>query len=255
MLSYKTNNRYAKTTIVVSINRQVSFNLVKKIIQPIDANLDDADVQVSHPVAGDDVLGKLMAQCTLQEGLSEVYSELLSNRVAGSIDSTSSEIYIKPLSMTKVQIPVTFNELSTGFPMAIPIGYIKDNQYVLNPRYASEAATQPLDEGSSVVFVANNDNPENFMWLEPAFNASREVATSSDNETLTKLEEVTEPKQVLVLGSGYKAAVVVREMTDFLPAGSSITCVESIKDDINGRNKNIEIIYWPSGNIQALLKR
>lgn len=237
------DNKNSAVKMVAELSRPISLSLINSISQ----NSFTVNNGTFLPVLSSSILGKLLAQCALQPGLSNVYRELFSFRHTDDIDrKISSEIYTVRLGEAGISEPIRFDQMY--FERSIPIGYRQKNKEpVLNPGWNSDEASVLLLPSDSVICIACRREDVKGISL---FHDPVEVKLVPAEET----EVEVEPQKALILGTGYKASVVVNELSLFLPAGSTIVCSSPLKN-IQVTRKDIRIDTWNLSDIQDTLYR
>jgi ion channel POLLUX/CASTOR len=221
--------------IVVEISQPAYLRFIEGIIA-----VDSKHNNIKHyPIVMTEIFGKILTSCALQPGMSKVYDELFSYYRSGNYNgTTTSEIYLRSLSSFGIKERVKFEDLIFGFDQALPIGFKKVGENsVLNPHVKLNETEIYLDPADELIYIADDDRV--LTYVEPSNLPTMEVMTDLKNQ------EAFEKRNVLVLGSGFKAELVVNELCKFLDTGSEITCsgiIESrIKTTLNNHKDNGEI--------------
>lgn len=154
-----------------------------------------------HVINQYDFIARIMAQSCLQPGLERVYREILSFQ--------GNEIYLNRLHRLGQFENCTFEDILYAFPDAIPVGYVKDRNIILNPDHKDKTPLEPYD---FLVYLSSGYSLKTGNSLKPPI----EVNLSD----LSPLE--TKPLKILVVGEGAKLAEVVRHLLDYVPDGSEI---------------------------------
>lgn len=196
-----------------------------------------------------EILGKILTSCALQPGLSEIYNELFSYYHSGKHNgSETSEIYFRTLASFGINQNVRFEDLIFGFDQAIPIGYKKVGE---KPIIGGENKTILLTPDDDLIYIA--DDERELTYIEPSKLPQIGLMPNIKNK------DAFERKNILVLGTGFKAEIVVKELFEFLDAGSEITCsnsmevrIQSIRDN-HMSNDEIKLHYHDMKKIDSIL--
>jgi voltage-gated potassium channel Kch len=182
----------------------------------IVAELNDPEnVEVARIVGRDEVevvltgtlIARITAQTSRQSGLSVVYTELL--------DFAGDEIYLKA---EPALIGKTFGEALLAYEDAAVIG--------LCPGGGSPKLNPPMDTqiqvGDRIVAIAEDDDRIRLSGLtdpeidEAAIRVARPVQLT--------------PQQVLILGWNCRTPLVINELDQYVPPGSTITVIADVAD-------------------------
>lgn len=171
---------------------------------------DGKNIELARSIGGDEIevlktneiLGKVLAQTSRQNGLASIYNELFS--------FDGAEIYV-------VEIPElygkTFGQSLFYFPTCVPIGLKKKGQRAkVNPPMET-----PVEEGDQIVVVAEDDST---IYYEDMKVEEKEYTLPSGREKLAKRAE-----KYLIFGWNDKCENIVREYDDYLAKGSKIDIV------------------------------
>jgi voltage-gated potassium channel Kch len=192
--------------ITKSPNRRAEpYHIVAEIYNP--ENFDVAKMVGGDEVeliAVGDLVARIMAQTCRQSGLSIVYTELL--------DFGGDEIYFKAEpALVGHTVADAMNSFQTATVMGIRTG---DGASKLNP---------PLDTvigaDDQLIFVAADDSSIHYHGRDG-------VAV---DESLIKTGTVTvgSPEHTLILGWNWRTPAVIRELDNYVAAGSQVTVVSS----------------------------
>ena len=168
----------------------------------------------------EDFISRILAQCSVQPGLSHVYAELL-------LQGAGHEIYTEPLARHRSMHGTSFGDASRRFGKAIPIGIVRapvgggdiggDEQVLLSP--ADDELLQPTD---SVVLIANSrgDTKPGRMRAKP-----RMPKPAADDEgATTAAKPLSEaPPKILFLNLDPSMNNMLAQIDEVAPKGSSIT--------------------------------
>lgn len=162
------------------------------------------------PVHADDILAKVMVQCSRTEGLAQVYQEILSFEGA--------ELYFYD---DHDAVGLTFGELVYHFDDGIPVGLRhSDGALELNP-----AMDTTIGDGDDLLVLAQDDST--IAWADT-------VLRRRQNPSIPDLGGERTVEQILVMGWSAKGAIVVRELDEYLAPGSVIHVISRRGSDIAG---------------------
>jgi len=234
--------------IVVEISQPAYLKFVEGII-----TVDSKNKIKHYPIVMTEIFGKILTSCALQPGMSNIYDELFSYHSSGKYNGTdTSEIYLRSLSSFGIKEKVKFEDLIFGFDQALPVGFKKVGEDpVLNPRVELNENAIYLDPADELIYIADDDRV--LTYVEPSDLPTTEVMTDLKNQ------DAFEKKNVLVLGSGFKAELVVNELCEFLDVGSEITCSDIIEARIKATRNNhksngeIKLHYHDMKKIDSIL--
>lgn len=236
----KETNKSSAGNIVLEVTRPISLSLIEGILPSIKYN--GQLTSNFFPILSSDLIARIITQCALQPGLSNVYRELFSYFQADD-QTDSSEIYVTPLKRFKIDTDRTFNELFFSFPSSILIGYIKEGELpVINPK--NEEGNILLDvDRDQLVFIT--DGEDSIIYRE-----DYRFKTSSESRLKQELRIFY---NVLVLGKGYKASVIIKELSNYLNSGSSITCSKHFEEKV--ASSKISYSFWDMVDFEQLLNQ
>ncbi len=175
---------------------------------------EDDNMEAARLVGGDeavlvqpgDLIARVTAQTCRQSGLSAVYTELL--------DFDGAEIYF---SEQPALVGKTYREVIFSFADSTVIGlFTADELALVNP---------PMDTvvraGDRVMAIAEDDDTVR-MSTGPL---------PSVNSSLVRTAELQpgKPERTLILGWNEKAELIIRELDNFVPAGSAVTVVSTVE--------------------------
>lgn len=171
---------------------------------------EDENMEAARLVGGDeavliqpgDLIARVTAQTCRQSGLSAVYTELL--------DFDGAEIYFSEQSKLTGK---TYREAVFGFADSTVIGlFRKDGTVLINPPMETLIGT-----GDQVMAISEDDDTLK-LSDGPAPTINPELIRSGQ-------EQAQAPERTLILGWNDKAALIVRELDNYVPEGSAITVV------------------------------
>jgi len=233
--------------IILDILQPTSISLMRGILPEFN---EKSKLSVI-PVLTQRVIGRVIAQCALQPGLSEIYQDLFSYKDIEGLEG-NFEVYSLTLQEAGIDEPMVFEELLEFFPDIILIGYISDGnrRAVVSPPWGSPEAEYKI-------------NPQHDRLLLFA-ESSQQVFCRNDNDYKVEVSvpacrptSIFESMSVIVYGTGFKAMVVVQGLLEHLPPGSRITCTQQLKEKLAKANlkdtSGIGISYVDMEEIENLL--
>ncbi|MEM1032266.1 MAG: hypothetical protein AAGN82_18110 [Myxococcota bacterium] len=147
-------------------------------------------------LAADRLVGCLLAQSALHEGLSDVFAELMMDHDGCMLRIAEDDALVG----------VPFSELAARFPRAIPIGLVRPEKATFVPRLLPAPGAR-VREGEAVVLVARTH--DDVVPLRAAASPQRPAFDPDDDFAATVADEAgqdlvargpTSPPRVLVLG-------------------------------------------------------
>ncbi len=172
---------------------------------------EEANMEAAHLVGGDeavlvqsaDLIARVTAQTCRQSGLSAVYTELL--------DFDGAEIYFSEQSAL---VGKTYRDAIFSFSDSTALGiFTASEEALVNP---------PMDtiiqRGDRIMVIAEDDDT---IRLSSPSEADRAAIRSAGERTTTA-------ERTLILGWNDKAEMIVRELDNFVPAGSEVTVVGTV---------------------------
>lgn len=184
--------------------RPEPYRIVAEVRRPESAGIARliAGDQV-HLLQEDELLARIIAQTCRQSGLSVVYQELL--------DFAGQELHVEDVPAL---LGRTFGEAVATMVGAIPIGVVRDGQARLNP-----PPDAVIDPGDRLVVLAEDHG------------AARLGApvTDVDAGAIVPFHEVTAtPERTLILGWNTRGVAVIRELDQYVAAGSEVLVVSAL---------------------------
>ena len=201
-----------KSVLAITNNperREDSYHIVAEI-------RDAHNLEAAHLVGGKeavfvqgaDLIARVTAQTCRQSGLSVVYTELL--------DFDGAEIYFTPAGGLSGR---NYREVLSSFEDSAVIGLMRsDGEVLINP-----AMGTLLIAGDQIIAISEDDDT-----LVPSKTAPPAPDTSCIVEGL-KTEPV--PERTLILGWNEKTEAVIRELDNYVAAGSKITVIRAWSED------------------------
>jgi Trk K+ transport system NAD-binding subunit len=171
------------------------------------------------------VIARVTAQTSRQSGLSLVYTELL--------NFGGDEIYFKEEPSLSGK---TFGDTLIAYADSAVIGIQQaDDAIKLNP-----PMDMRLAPGDKVIAVSADDDTIKLSGL-----STPPVQTSLIHNSSRR--EAPQPEKGLLIGWNESAAIIVRELDNYVPKGSTVTVVadESYQDDVKrcSKLKNQKLIF------------
>jgi len=180
--------------------KQGKYNIVAEIRDPKNLEIaklvgkDEAEI-----ILIGDLISRIIAQTCRQSGLSVVYNELL--------DFDGAEIYIKNEAASHGK---KYSEVLSLYNNCSIMGIIPENSpAMLNP--PMDRVIKSTDE---LVIIAGDDSD-----IRP----SGENAIQIHTDAITDRKEVIlSPERTLLLGWNWRAPVIIRELDNYVPDGSTV---------------------------------
>ena len=201
-----------KSVLAITNNperREDSYHIVAEI-------RDAHNLEAAHLVGGKeavfvqgaDLIARVTAQTCRQSGLSVVYTELL--------DFDGAEIYFTPAGGLSGR---NYREVLSSFEDSAVIGLMRsDGEVLINP-----VMDTLLIAGDQIIAISEDDDT-----LVPSKTAPPAPDTSCIVEG-SKTEPV--PERTLILGWNEKTEAVIRELDNYVAAGSKITVIRAWSED------------------------
>ncbi len=158
----------------------------------------------AHWVLGDDLIGRITVQSCRQSGLSVVYSELL--------DFGGDEIYF---TEQPALYGTTYFDAQLAFADAAVMGIVKGGKVQLNP--SPDAIYQA---GDQLIVIAEDDGA--IRLATPGVPDATAISTSQG--------PAAHPERTLVLGYNSGLQGMLRELDQYVPAGSSVTVLADVEE-------------------------
>jgi voltage-gated potassium channel Kch len=157
----------------------------------------------AHWVLASDLISRITVQSCRQSGLSVVYQELL--------DFDGDEIYF---TVQPSLVGSSYLEAQYAFADAAVIGLSTAAGVTMNP-----AADTTLSEGDQLIVIASDDSA---IKLSPRGAADSSVIA-------TAKVPAGKPERTLVLGYNSGLHALLRELSEYVPAKSSVTVVADVE--------------------------
>lgn len=174
----------------------------------------------AHWVLGSEVINRITVQSCRQSGLSVVYSELL--------DFDGDEIYFteQPALYGK-----TYFDAQLSFVDATVIGMVKAGVVQLN---STPEAT--YEAGDQLIVIAEDDSA-----IRLAAPGEVDAAPINTSKAVTP-----QPERTLVLGYNNGLKGMLRELSEYVPAGSIVTVVADVEEPAFAKYDNLAITFQRS---------
>jgi voltage-gated potassium channel Kch len=171
---------------------------------------DEKNMEVAHIVGQDeaklilsgDIIARITVQTCLQVGLSIVYTELL--------DFDGDEIYLQEEPQL---VGKTFGEALFAYQHCSVIGLRQAKGGVkVNPPMETL-----IQQGDQIIAIAEDDDKVIFSGFSHVKIDEEAIRQTSD--------EVSQPKRILILGWNKRGGTIVRELDNYIAAGSFLKIV------------------------------
>jgi voltage-gated potassium channel Kch len=198
-----------KTTLALTNNPSRGaepFHIVGEIQDP--QNLEAANLvgkDEAHWVLASDLISRITVQTCRQSGLSVVYTELL--------DFDGDEIYFSEQPSLAGK---TYFETQLAFADSTVMGLVKGDEVLINP-----SADTLYEAGDQLILIAEDDST---IRLGSTPTAVDVAAISSAKVPANK------PEHTLVLGYNSGLDAMVRELSEYVATGSTVTVVADVDD-------------------------
>jgi voltage-gated potassium channel Kch len=197
-----------KTTLALTNNparRPDPYNIVTQIINPRNLSVINmlGKKDHIHAVLTGDLIARVTAQTSRQSGLSLIYTELL--------NFGGDEIYFKAEPSLSGK---TFSDALSAYEDSAIIGLQQaDGSIKLNPPMETR-----ITPGDKLIAIAADDDTIKLSGLTNAPIQSNLIRSSSMHEEAPR-------EKALLIGWNDAAAVIVRELDNYVPKGSTVTIV------------------------------
>jgi len=170
-------------------------------------------------VLSNDLIARITVQTCRQTGLSVVYKELL--------DFDGDEIYFEdePKLVGK-----TFGETLFAYESGAVMGFMRGEKVSINPPHETR-----IESGDKIIVIAADDD-------QIKLSESNDF-TIDESAIRQSVGAMSEAERVLILGWNKRGAVIVRELENYVAAGSSLTIVTdgaNPRDELNGIEANLQ---------------
>ena len=176
----------------------VVAEMVDDANRDIAETLNGGEVTIVSP---DEMLAKIIVQCSRTRGLSTVYREVLSFRGA--------ELYFHPFDLPR---PLPFRDVLRHLPDGVPIGLrTTDGVLEIHPE-----SSRPVVPGEDLLILAEDDSTIELLEDELVQGQVRPA---------TGVVGARAVERCLLIGWTDKTATIVRELDDYVAPGSSVDIV------------------------------
>ena len=210
-----------KTALALTNNpnrRDGDYHIVGEIQDP--ANLEAARLVGKHEaswVLANDLISRVTVQTSRQSGLSVVYTELL--------DFGGDEIYFTEQESLEGQ---SYFETQLAFAEAAVMGIVTDGTVHINP-----PADTIYNKGDQLVVIAEDDSTIRIAGTGTVVNSA----------ISTRVSPAPEPEQTLVLGYNDSLHAMLRELSEYVAPGSSVTIVADVDQPEFAEYPNLSITF------------
>ena len=181
--------------------RKEPFQIVAAIRNP--RNYDIAKISGKKEAAWlitSDIIARVIAQTSLQPGLSVVYDDLFT--------FSGQEIYIKDIPNP---LEMTFGQVLQASETDTVIGVLTvDQRIILNPPFDKTIAP-----GERLIVIASDDEPIKF--IQDGLHIIQEEMIVHGKVAPMK------SKEILILGWNWKGSKILHELDHYVPRGSEVT--------------------------------
>jgi len=209
-------NRRAEPYHIVAEIRAEKNMEIARIVGQTEAKL----------ILSGDIIARITVQTCLQVGLSTVYTELL--------DYDGDEIYLQAEPQL---VGHTFGEALLAYEHCSVMGMrLAAGNVKVNPPMETV-----IESGDKLVIIAEDDDKVIFSGLSPIKFAESEIRQG--------VEDAPHPERILILGWNNRGATIVRELDNYVAAGSFLKVVadateaEILGSGINQNLQHLEIEF------------
>lgn len=194
------------------------------------------------PIDSKKIVSEIVAQSSLQKGLSKIYEELL------KFHKTDNEIYFVNASYFRIlrKGNLKFKEILNFFKDSCSIGFFDNNKnkIIINPLadlYYSEYVIQPKDQ---LIFIARN---------KKMIKIDEHGITNRKNEMKFQQNKELElyKSRTLIFGNNETLPFIVDELGKYVGDGSTITIATKLSDENLNKLKN-NISKYSNNNKQKI---
>jgi len=210
-----------KTALALTNNprrKTEKFHIVGELES--SANLEAATLVArdeAHWVLGDDLIGRITVQSCRQSGLSVVYSELL--------DFEGDEIYFteQPALYGK-----SYFDAQLAFSDSTVMGVVNAAGVQLNP-----PADEIYESGDKLIVIAEDDSA--IRLTRPGIPDAAAVSKSKSAKSA--------PERTLVLGYNAGLQRMLKELSEYVAAGSTVTVLADVATPVFQKYDNLAIEF------------
>ena len=214
------SDSFSLKTALAILNGRVPNSDPFKIVAEIrdEQNLEVAELigkgQVTW-IHAEEIISRLIVQTSRQSGLSTVYSDLL--------DFEGNELYLKPAASLST---LSYQEAALSQVSSCLVGLVRNGQVILNPK-----ADSFIEESDELILLALDDDS---IQYGP-------VATFNEKSITARMERNLVPEKTLILGTCNTLNLILAEINDFSPKGSSVKIVNLSTPELRSRQKKIKV--------------
>ncbi|KAL1510952.1 hypothetical protein AB1Y20_005779 [Prymnesium parvum] len=168
-------------------------------------------------ISPSDFVSRVLAQCTIQPGLSDVYEEIL-------LQGKGSELYAIPLKQFSFMHGVSFGEVWRHFPRATPMGVLRRTAGGGTSLHLAAPSSFVLKEDDKLVLLAGDQKHVKPHRL-PVRGSSREKLESLSTEAQGKTVLAHPRQSVLVLNWNERTPDFIEKMDVYCARGTRITLI------------------------------
>ena len=197
-----------KTALAITNNpnrKADEYHIVGEVQEP--TNMEAAKLvgrDEAHWVLASDLISRITVQSCRQSGLSVVYTELL--------DFDGDEVYF---SAQPSLAGKTYFDAQLSFSDSSVFGLVKGGTVFLNP-----SADTVIELGDELVVIAEDDST--IRLTEPGTADEAAISDSVDGRV--------EPERTLVLGYNPGLLAMVRELSEYVAPGSSVSVLADVDE-------------------------
>ena len=186
-----------------------------------DEVAQDADGFGSYAeVYPEDFISRILAQCSVQPGLSHVYAELL-------LQGAGQEIYTEPLSSHRAMHGKSFGKASRRFSSAIPVGVVRqtpgggEEEVLLSP--PDEMLLESTDSMVLIAKARKDARPGGLRRMPRP--ARTRAAAAGEEEAVAEVTPAAKvrPPKILLLNLDPTMGDFIDQIDEVAPKGASIT--------------------------------
>ena len=205
-------------------------SIIAELCNPLDIDLIINQVKLHEkkihflPLNSNRIIAEIIAQTSVQKGLSTVYNELL------KFNKTDNEIYfIKASLFHSGKKGYNFKDLLNMFHGACLIGLLDklNDRLLINPLTINEYSDYIIKSDDELVFIAKNKKNIKFRKKKNNFN---------NHNTSTLPDETSLPyTNTIIFGCNNKITNIIGELENYVRKDSGLIIVADITDeDIKG---------------------
>ena len=197
-----------KTALALTNNpdrKTDEYHIVGEVQEP--TNMEAAKLvgrAEAHWVLASDLISRITVQSCRQSGLSVVYTELL--------DFDGDEVYF---TTQPDLVGKSYFEAQLAFSDSSVFGIVKGGSVFLNP-----SAETRVEAGDELIVIAEDDST-----IRTSTPGTPDVAAISDTPDGSSL-----PERTLVLGYNRGLLAMLRELSEYVAPGSSVTVLADVDD-------------------------